>query len=366
MDRRSWGNFRKRLTTARPPGSAPGKLVANPDANATVVTVTAFGPDQLIEEQTEDLRRISELREQHPVVWVDIVGLGNADVFKELGSVFGIGELTLEDMLNVPQRPKADYFENSLFLVLRIPQASPRFHAEQLSLFIGEGFVVSCREQVGDCFDLVRARLREARPIRRRSADYLAYALIDAVVDSYYPILEIYGEALDAAEHRVFYSHQEKLMRDIHIIKRDLLLLRRTIWPQREVLHSIIRDQPEPFKEHTILHLRDCYDHVVQAMEMTETFREAMSDLVDIHLSLQGHQVNEIMKVLTIIATIFIPLTTITGLYGMNFDPQASPWNMPELDWRYGYFYALGLMATTAGGMLYYFKRKGWLWSRRR
>jgi magnesium transporter len=233
---------------------------------------------------------------------------------------------------------------------------------EQTTLFLAENALITFQEKPGDCFEPVRARLRQKRgQIRARKADYLAYSLLDAVTDAYFPVLEKYGERIEDLESQVIARPNPDLTTDIHRLKRDLLTLRRAVWPQREMINALARDTTPFIGEQTRVYLRDCYDHTVQLMDMVETYREIATSLTDIHLSGINTRLNEIMKVLTIIATIFIPLTFITGLYGMNFQSEKSPLNMPELSWYWGYPYALTLMAAVAGGLVIYFIRKGWI-----
>jgi magnesium transporter len=232
-------------------------------------------------------------------------------------------------------------------------------------MFLNDRILLTFQERPGDCFDLVRDRIRKRRgQIRNRGADYLTYALLDAVIDGYFPVLEACGERLETLETSVIAEPSRDQVVQVHDMKRDLLSLRRAVWPQREMVNALTRDSTAFVSDQTQVYLRDCYDHTVQLMDMVETYREIASGLLDIYLSSVGTKMNEIMKVLTIIATIFIPLSFIAGLYGMNFDPKASPWNMPELAWYWGYPVALALMLAVALGLLVYFRRKGWIGGR--
>jgi magnesium transporter len=326
----------------------------------------AYGPEALHEQDLEGPASLDSLAGRKGVVWVDVQGLGDARAIEELGRRFGLHALALEDVLNVHQRPKLEAYEDHLFIVARMPDADGAFSTEQVSFFLGRDFVLSFQERAGDALEPVRQRLRSG-PGRMRSSgpDYLFYALLDALVDAYFPVLERYGEAIQHLEDGVVEHPGAAVVGQIHDVKRDLLALRRAVWPLREVLNGLIREETTPLVEaQTRIYLRDCYDHVVQLMDMIETYREITSGLIDIHLSSQSARMNEIMKVLTIIATIFIPLGTIAGIYGMNFDPDVSPWNMPELRWRYGYVFALGIMASVASGLIAWFWRRGWLATR--
>lgn len=251
------------------------------------------------------------------------------------------------------------------FVVVRMPTddpAEPGLELEQVSLFFGERFVLTFRERPGDCFEPVCERLRRSRGrFRRSGSDYLAYALLDAVVDSYFPIVESYGDRLEELEDRILTKPDSKLVNEIHAIKRDLVMIRRAVWPLREAVSQLVREEHERIRTETRLYLRDVHDHTHQLVELTETQREVAAGMLDIYLSSMSHRMNEVMKVLTIIATIFIPLSFVASVYGMNFDRDVSPWNMPELTWRYGYPFALALMAAIAVGMLVYFRRKRWI-----
>jgi magnesium transporter len=231
-----------------------------------------------------------------------------------------------------------------------------------VSLFFGERYVVTFQEREGDCFEPVRNRIRRARGrLRENRPDYLAYALLDAVIDAYFPIVEAYGDRLEALEDRVLEEPTSDVVSEIHAVKRELSNIRRAVWPLRDVVNLLLREQHPLLREDTRLYLRDAYDHTIQLVELVESHREIASGLLDVYLSSVSNRMNEVMKVLTIIATIFIPLSFVAGLYGMNFDRQASAWNMPELSWDYGYPAALGVMLAIALGMLWFFRRKRWL-----
>jgi magnesium transporter len=233
--------------------------------------------------------------------------------------------------------------------------------SEQISIIFGPNYVLTLQEVPGDSFDPVRERIRHGKGrIRGRGSDYLAYALIDALTDEFFPVLEHFGERVEALEDALLERPGPATLHEIHDIKRELLALRRAAWPERELLNAMMRNDSELITADTKIYLRDCYDHVVQAMDMIETYRELASGMLDVYLSSVSNRMNEVMKVLTIIATIFIPLTFIAGIYGMNFDPDRSPLNMPELRWYYGYPFSLALMAVVALALVYYFRRKGW------
>jgi magnesium transporter len=294
------------------------------------------------------------------------------ETVRAVGAAFGLHPLALEDILDVHQRPKLEAYDDTLFIILRLPAGdghhadhvvSGRLELELVAICLGRGLVLTFQERPDtDVFEPVRRRLRAATgSIRERSADYLAYALIDAGIDAYFPLLERCGEQVEELERMVVEQAEVSQIARIHDLKRDLLTMRRAIWPLRDLLNALLRDEAALVGPQTRLYLRDCYDHTVQLIDMIETYREIATGLVDIHLSSLSNRMNEVMKVLTIIATIFIPLTFIAGIYGMNFDPAAGPWNMPELGWRYGYPAALLAMAAIAGGLVALFWRRGWI-----
>jgi len=266
-------------------------------------------------------------------------------------------------VLSVHQRPKIEQYGEYYFIVTRMVRLGEHLETEQLSLFLGKNFILTFQEgRPGDCLDLIRERIRQkGGRIREAGLDYLAYALLDAIVDCYFPILEEYGERLEAFEDEILTRPYGDTVARIHEIKRNLLTLRRAIWPQRETFNTLLRDELPLVTNETRLYLRDCYDHVTQLIDLIETYRELGADLIDVYLSSISNRTNEIMRVLTVISTIFIPLTFIAGVYGMNFNPSASPWNMPELNWFWGYPLSLLLMAVVAFGQLIFFRRRGWL-----
>lgn len=350
--------LRKRV----PPGAPPGTLVADPGAPKPTIRLLAYGPDGRKEITGADTETIVALKGKWPVLWVSVEGLGDVGVVEKIGAIFGLHRLALEDVLNVHQRPKVEQYGDYIFIVARSAALNERVATEQLSIFLGKDFVLSFHERGTAVYDVTRERIKTASGrISSAGSDYLAYALIDTLIDGYFPVLEDYGERLEGIEEDVVSRPSEGLIRRIHEAKRDLLNIRRSIWPLRDALSALEREPGQLVSDDTRVYLRDCYDHTIQIIDFVETYREIATGMMDVYLSSLSNRMNEIMKVLTIIATIFIPLSFIAGLYGMNFNPARSPWNMPELEWRWGYPFALLLMALTAGIMLFYFRRKGWL-----
>lgn len=355
---------RRRLMARRraAPGAPPGTITVDPSAPPPLLRVMAYGPGGLEERTLADPGELPELLGKQPVTWLDVDGLGNAEILSRVASVFELHPLLLEDVVNVHQRPKVDRYGEQLFITLRMDARSKAMRTEQVSMFVGQGFVITFLEDPGDCFEPVRKRLRESDGlIRRRGADYLAYALLDASVDSYFPLLEEFGDRLETLEDEVLLRPTPEIVSRIHDAKQQLRILRRIIWPLRDAMNELARDSSSTIiADETRVYFRDLYDHTVQIIDIVETYRELGSDLVDLYLSSQSNRMNEIMRVLTVISTIFMPLGFLVGLYGMNFDTR-SPWNMPELGWRYGYLMVWGVLLAVTTVLLVFFHRRGWL-----
>lgn len=356
-----------RLRRRAPPGSAPGTLLVHPDAAKPHVTLIRFGPDEIDEREIADVAALEDVAGKSPVTWVNVEGLGDVELIGRIGDIFGLHRLALEDVVNVHQRPKVEEYEGHAFIVTRMAVGPGSPETEQMAMFLGDNFVLTFQERAGDCFGPIRDRLRRNKGrLRGAGPDYLAYALLDAVIDNFFPVLEAYGERLEELETAVMAEPDPADVGRLHELKRDLLSVRRAIWPQREMINALTRDQVTQISHATQLYLRDCYDHLIQLIDVLETYREIASGLVDVYLSSVSAKLNEIMKVLTIIATVFIPLSFVASLYGMNFDSKASPWNMPELGWRFGYPFALAIMVAIAVVLLLWFRRRGWMGGRLR
>ena len=355
---------RRRSLARHRPGSQPGILFTDPDAPKPVITIFAYNQQEFIERQIDDLDQIPHYLDQWKVSWINVNGLGDAQAIKKFGELFGLHRLALEDVLNLHQRPKVDTYPNYLYIVARTINTIDPLDTDQVSIFLGHQFVLSFQEKSYDCYELIRERLREAKGyIRKEGPGYLTYAIIDAVIDGFFPALENFSDKMESIEDRVLTDPAPDLLTAVHEIRRNLIILRRSIWPLREAVNSMIRDANPLFSPETLVYLRDCYDHSVQIIDLTESYREVASDLMGVYLSSLGQKTNEIMKVLTLLATIFMPLTFIVGIYGMNFNPESSPYNMPELNWRFGYLFTLGLMAILTIGMIMYFRHRGWIGS---
>jgi len=344
------------------PGSAPGYLrLAPEDSVPATIRVISYDAEAMQEERLTDVEDVFLRLDGDGVTWIDVVGLQDLDLVKALEERCGLHLLALEDVVNVGQRPKLEDYDDHCFIVMKLFHQEETLDAEQISIFFGKGYVITFQERPEDVFDPVRERIRKGRPrIRGAGSDYLVYALMDALVDQLFPILERYGEHIENLEERLLENPKQEDVGEIQRMKKELLLLRRAAWPQREVISGLERHEGDLVEPETQLFLRDCYDHAVQIMDLMETYRDLASGLMDLYLSSVSHRMNEVMKVLTVMASIFIPLTFVAGIYGMNFNPDASPFNMPELNWAYGYPTFWALMILIGGGMVTYFFRKGW------
>jgi magnesium transporter len=356
---------RRHVKRYSPPGTSPGTLPppAPSAAGPARLRLASYGPGFLQETS------VSRPREVVPAIpagrkgWLRVVG-HEQSMLAELGGCLGVHPLVLEDVVNLGQRPKLENHESYLFMVidLVVPGGNGLLEERQVSLLLFSDLVVSIEEDESDLFRLVEGRLRsEAGKMRSQGVDYLAYALLDAAVDHFFPVLEQTGDEIDELEERLLAQPDKGAFERLYSVKRNLLRMRKIAWPLREMVGALTRTESALLREGTSIWLRDVYDHTVQIMEIIESFREMTASLVDLYLSIVSNRMNEVMKVLTIIATIFIPLTFIAGVYGMNFNPEAGPLNMPELTWRLGYPAALAVMAIVALGMLWMFKRRKWI-----
>lgn len=300
------------------------------------------------------------------VEWVNVEGLHDVRLVEQLGATYGVHRLLLEDILQTGQRPKLEDHGDYLFLVVRMLRSKDPLtpcEEEQVSLVVGRTFVLSFQEgQAGDAFDPIRIRLRQTHgPLRSLGPDMLVHAMLDALIDQYFIILERLGDRIDQLEEELLEHPTRETLQELYTVKRELLVVRKAVWPLREAISGLARSETRLMRASTRPYMRDLYDHTIAVIDTIENFRERAAAMLEIYLSSITIRTNEISKVLTIIATIFIPLTFVTGLYGMNFDTSVSPWNMPELEWAFGYPTVVAFMAVVAGGMILYFRRKDWL-----
>jgi len=342
-------------------GLPPGTLVYVGEKKVEKVIITVFDYDSERYEEKE-LKSIEECfpyKDSPTVTWINMAGIHQVDLMEKIGNHFGIHPLVIEDILNTGQRPKMDDLEDYLFVVLKMldyNKEDDEINAEQISIILGQNFVISFQEKEGDVFEPIRERIRKNKGrIRKMGADYLAYTLLDSVVDNYFTILEKIGERIEFLEEELVENPSTQTLQEIHRLKRELIFLRKSIWPLREVISELDRGESPLIKETTGIYLRDVYDHTIQVIDTVETFRDMISGILDVYLSSISNKMNEVMKVLTIIATIFIPLTFLAGIYGMNFR------YMPELEWHRGYFAILFLMVIIGIGLVIYFRKKKWI-----
>ena len=342
-------------------GMSPGSLIHIGEQRLarTRFSILAYGPDGVTETKDATLEQCAACKDGPGVAWIDVEGIHDVAKLEELGRCFDLHPLVMEDILNTDQRPKAEDYGGYLYIVLKMlcfDATKNEVVADQVSVILGSRFVISFQEGELDVFDPLRLRIREGKGrIRTMGPDYLAYALVDAIVDNFFVIFEKFGDEIDVIEDELMASPSRGTLEKIYRLKRDMLFLRKSVWPLRELVAVLERGDSDLVTDPVRTFLRDVHDHAVYLVDTIETFRDMLSGMLDIYLSSMSNRMNEVIKVLTIIATIFIPLTFVAGVYGMNFE------YMPELSWRWGYPAVLALMAGVAGGMLVFFRRRGWL-----
>lgn len=340
-------------------GTPPGTLIYTGEKIGEFqVSAFNYNADNYTEQKMENVEDCFKFKDSPNVSWIDVSGLYNTEAIEKIGKHYNLHPLTLEDIVNINQRPKLEYFDDYAFIVLKMLTYNEELRevqSEQVGLILGNNFIITFQEDIGDVFDPVRDRIRNNRgSIRKNGADYLLYALIDVVVDNYFIILEKLGEEIDELQETVVINPAPETIQNIHNLRRNLIELRKSVWPLRDVLSSLYEDETQLFKK-TSIYFRDVHDHSIQIIDMIETLRDITSELLDVYLSSVNNRMNEIMKVLTIIATIFMPLSFIAGVYGMNFK------YMPELAWKYAYPTVLIVMLSIGIGMVIYFKRRKWM-----
>jgi magnesium transporter len=343
-------------------GLAPGTLVhvGEKKAEKIVIRVLAYNSEKLIERELETVEECMEFKSQPDLnLWINVDGLDRIDIIDKLGRYFNIHPLTLEDVLNTGQRPKTEDYESYIYTVLKmmlLDTEKEEIIVDQISIIIGSNYILSFQERQGDVFDLVRERFgNQASRLRKTGVDYLAYSLIDTVVDNYFLILEHFGDEIELLEEGLVIQPSPQTLRTIQKYKRDMITLRKSVWPLREMISGLQRVESDLIKETTRIYLRDIYDHTIQVIDSVEDFRDILSSMLDIYLSSISYRMNDVMKVLTVIATIFIPLTFIAGVYGMNFE------YMPELKWHWGYPAVMLGMTFLGVSMFIYFKKRKWV-----
>ena len=351
--------FMKKLS--KKAGAAPGTLVhiGERKAEETRITLIDYDDTQLQEKELKAIEECFPCRDAPTVSWINIEGIHDVETIEKVGKQFNIHPLVLEDIVNTGQRPKAEDFDDYVYIVIKMlyyDRKESQVTSEQVSLILGSNFLISFQEREGDVFQSVRERIRKGKGhIRKAGADYLAYALMDAVVDQYFLIMEIFGEKMEGLEEELIEDPTTQTLEIIHAMKREMIYFRKQVWPLREVIGGLTRGEYSLVSETTGLYLRDVHDHTIQVIDTLESLRDILGGMLDLYLSTLSNKMNEVMKVLTIMATIFIPLTFIAGIYGMNFK------YMPELEWHWGYFVVWGIMVCTVVAMVVYFKKKTWL-----
>jgi magnesium transporter len=342
-------------------GLSPGTLVhiGEKRAEKTRIRIIEYDEKNFQEREVTGIEECFPLKDAPNLTWINIDGIHQAEIIETLGKHFGLHPLLQEDILNTDQRPKVEDHDDHLFIVLKMLHYDDKKQEviiEQVSIILGSQFAISLHEGDGDIFSLIQARIRnKIGRHRKMGADYLAYTLVDAIVDQYFIVLEKLGERIELIEEALVTNPTQETIKEIHTLKRELIFLRKSVWPLREVVNTLEREEPPLIHASVAPYLRDVYDHTIQVIDTIETFRDMVSGMLDIYLSSVSNKMNEVMKVLTVIATIFIPLTFIVGVYGMNFK------YMPELEWSWGYFVIWGFMIVVALGMLTYFWKKKWL-----
>ncbi len=347
-----------------PPGSPPGSLVPcrAREVYPSRLRLICYGGETPVEQDNLTVAQFLDCKDRPGIKWLHLQGLQDLDLIQNLGTALGLHPLALEDILECRTSIKVDDYPGYLFIVCRLVHNPADFADEQISLFLGPDYLLSIQETHNDYFAPIRERLRHWQgQSQQRGPDYLAYALIDYIVDTWFPLLEDFGDRLEELEDRLLLKPDGAMIHELQQLRRLLLKGRRILWPLREVVNNLLTQETPLIRDHTRLFLRDCGDHAFQIIDLMENYRDMASGLIEVYLSSINNRLNEIMKVLTIIATVFMPLTFIAGVYGMNFKTEASPWNMPELEWYLGYPFALGLMALTVLVMVLYFRKKNWL-----
>ncbi|MEX1211312.1 MAG: magnesium/cobalt transporter CorA [Balneolaceae bacterium] len=351
------------------PGEKPGTVVHTGERRMETMRMTVhdFDAEHYDVIPIKRIERSKAYLTDPSKTWIEVRGLHDIETLKTVWDYFELHPLIQEDIVSTSQRPKVEHYPNAIFVVMRllIPQTNEMgervLHSEQISLVLGKNYVLSFQESDIDIFEPIYRRLQqETTRLRRFGPDYLLYALMDTVVDYYFQVLDLIGEEVEAVEESLLEDPENEDLARIHTLRRDVIYLRKSVWSLRDGINTLIRDDSPLIVDEVKVFMRDVYDHLVQVIDSIETSREMVMGMFDMYMSFVSNKMNEVMKVLTIIATIFIPLTFIAGIYGMNFDPDVSPWNMPELGWAYGYPFSLMLMGLLTIGMLIYFRRKKW------
>jgi magnesium transporter len=347
-------------------GISPGSLIFTGEQKTSSVSISLFNYNTSCfeEKSISDVNELIQYKENSDVTWINITGLHDTELLEKVGSIFEIHPLVLEDVLNVYHSPKIEDYEQFLFLVIKmigINNQTGKMSIEQISIITGKNFIITFQEQEGDVFDTIRDRIRTAKGrVRKYREDYLAYRLLDSIIDNYFVVLENVDERIEEIEDQIIKQPDDSSLEKIHNLRKELIKLRRAASPLRDIIFTIEKEKFHFIQKPTYIFLRDLNDHIKQIIDTIENYREIINGLLDLYLSNASHKMNEVVKLLTIISTIFIPLTFIVGIYGMNFSTNTSKWNMPELQWAFGYPFVMGLMLVIAVLLVIFFKRKHW------
>lgn len=348
-----------RKSKAHDIGIPPGTLVYTGDSKAERIKISLieYNENEFIEQEFYDLSECISHVKPHLVKWINVEGIHKTEVIEKIGKLYNIHPLTLEDIVHVDQRPKFEDYDNYVVAIMKMISYDTKVHAEQLSIVLFDNMVISFQEpQGGDAFDIIRNRLRQAKGrIRKCGADYLAYALMDAVIDCYFNVIEKIGDTVEKIEEHIIAHSSKSSLIQLYELKREMIFLRKQVWPMRDMISNMVRSETKLINPSTDIYLRDLQDHVTRVIDTVETYRDLLSGIMDIYLSTNSNKMNEVMKVLTIMSSIFIPVTFIAGVYGMNFE------FMPELKSPYGYAITWGVMLSVMIGLIIYFKRKKWM-----
>jgi magnesium transporter len=349
------------MKTSRKTGLSPGSLVYVGEKNyeKTIIELMDYNSEKIEEKIIKKVENCFKFKKTKTNTWINVIGLHDEDIVEAIGNHYGIHPLVLEDILHTEQRPKIEFFDEHIFIVMKIMtynKKDKKIDYEQLSLILGKNFVITFKEEKSDIFEPLKKRIRDkASKIRQMQSDDLTHSIMDIVIDNYYAILEQYGEDIEVYEDELMIEPLTKTLNEVYTLKRELLFLRKSVFPLKDVITKLERSESNLIDEKTKFYLKDVYDHVYQVIETVDTQRDLVIGLLDLYNSRVSHRMNEVIKVLTIISTIFIPLTFIAGVYGMNFK------NLPELNWGFGYYFVLILMLCIGIGMLIFFKRKKWI-----
>ena len=345
---------------------SPGSAIFTGDKKVDEIVITIFNYDehQFEEKKIESVDELKTLKDKAKTLWVNIAGLHDVTLIEKVNEIFGVHSLVIEDILNVNHSPKIEEHDGFLFLILKMIDFNKSKHdlnIEQVSIVLGKNYVITFQENIGDVFNVIRERIRTAKGrIRKAGADYLMYRLLDSVVDNYFITLEYVDDKIEFAEEKLLDNSDETFLKETHDLRKDILKLRRAVYPMRDMIYYLQRGENPLIQKSTLMFTRDLHDHIANNIETIENYREIINGVLEVHLTNASHRMNQVIKLLTMISTIFIPLTFIVGIYGMNFNTQVSIFNMPELTWKYGYLSVMVIMIAIAVSLVIFFKRKKW------